>query len=55
MAIRQSRLERVASSAPGHERMVNGWAAASGGERIDLSAERIDLSAVFYAAPRHPV
>ena len=38
MVIRQARLERVASSASGHERMVNGWAAASGGERIDLSA-----------------
>jgi hypothetical protein len=38
MAIRQARLEQVASSATGHERMVNGWAAASGGERIDLSA-----------------
>jgi len=47
MAIRQARLERVALSASCHERMVNGWAASS--------AEWMDLSAVFYAASRHPV
>ncbi len=35
MAIRQARLEPLASSASGHERMVNGWAAASGEKRID--------------------
>jgi len=38
MAMRQARLELVALSASGHERIVNGWAAASGGEWIDLSA-----------------
>ena len=38
MAIRQARLERLALSAAGHERMVNGWAAASGEKRIDLFA-----------------
>ena len=38
MAIRQARLERVALIASCHEKMVNGWAAASGEERIDLSA-----------------
>jgi hypothetical protein len=38
MAIRQARLERVASSASGHERMVNGGAAASGEERFVFSA-----------------
>ena len=30
MAIRQARLELVALSASCHERMVNGWSAASG-------------------------
>ena len=38
MAIRQARLEPLALTASGHERMVNGWAAASGEERFDLSA-----------------
>jgi len=38
MAIRQARLERLALSAFGHERMFNGWAAASGEERFDFSA-----------------
>jgi len=38
MAIRQARLERLALSASGHERMFNGWAAASGEKRIDFSA-----------------
>ena len=37
MAIPQALLERLALSASGHERMVNGWAAASGEKRIDLS------------------
>jgi hypothetical protein len=32
MAIRQARLEPLALSASGHERMVNGWAATSGEE-----------------------
>jgi len=36
-AIWQARLERVASSASWHERMVNGRAAASGEKRIDSS------------------
>src|SRR5208337_3548523 len=36
-AIWQARLERVASSASWHERMVNGRAAASGEKRIHLS------------------
>ena len=35
-AIRQARLEPLALSASGHERMVNGWAAASGEEKFDL-------------------
>ena len=39
MAIRQARLEPLALSASGHEGMVNGWAAASGEKRIDLSEE----------------
>ena len=39
MAIRQARLEPLAWSVSGHERTVNGWAAASGKERIDLSKE----------------
>ena len=38
MAIRQARLEPLALSASGHERMVNGRAAASGEKKIDLSA-----------------
>ena len=38
MAIRQARLERLALSASGHERMFNGWAAASWEKRIDFSA-----------------
>ena len=38
MAIRQARLEPLALSASGHERMINGRAAASGGERIGFSA-----------------
>ena len=37
MAIRQARLEPLALSASGHERMVNGCAATSGEKRIDLS------------------
>ena len=36
IAIRQARLEPLALSASGHERMVNGWAAASGEKRIDF-------------------
>ena len=40
MAIRQARLEPLALMASGRERMFNGWAAASGEKRIDLS-ERI--------------
>src|SRR5271157_1621670 len=38
MAIRRARLEPLALSASGHERMVNGWA-ASGEEKFDLSEE----------------
>jgi len=38
MAIRQARGEPAASSAFGHERIANGWAAASGEEKFDLSA-----------------
>jgi len=38
-AIRQALLELVASSASGHERMVNGRAAASWEKRMDLSEE----------------
>ena len=38
MAIRQARLERLALSASGHERMVNGPTAASKEKRIDFSA-----------------
>ena len=38
MAIRQARLEPLALTASGHERMVNGWAAASGEEKFDLPA-----------------
>ena len=36
MAIRDARLEPLALSASGHERMVNGWA-ASGKKRINFS------------------
>ncbi len=36
MAIRQARREPLALTASGHERMVNGWAAASGEEKFDL-------------------
>jgi hypothetical protein len=39
MAIRQARLEPLALSVSGRERMLNGWAAASGKKRIDLSEE----------------
>ena len=38
MAIRQARLEPLALSASGHERMVNGGVVASGEERFDFSA-----------------
>jgi len=37
MAIRQARLEPLALSVSGRERMLNGWAAASGKKRIDLT------------------
>jgi hypothetical protein len=37
MAIRQPRLEPLALSVSGRERMFNGWAAASGEEKFDLS------------------
>jgi len=37
MAIRQARLEALALSASGRERMFNGWAAASRERRIDFS------------------
>ena len=36
MAIRQARLEPLALSVSGRERMFNGWAAASEEKRIDL-------------------
>jgi len=39
MAIWQPRVESLALSASGHERMVNGRAAASGEKRMDLSEE----------------
>ena len=39
MAIRPARLEPLALSTSGHERMVNGRAAASGEKRIDLSEQ----------------
>ena len=39
MAIRQARLEPLALSVSGRERMFNGWAAASGENRMDFSAE----------------
>ena len=38
MGIRQARLERLALSASGRERMLKGWAAAGGEKRIDFSA-----------------
>jgi hypothetical protein len=38
MAIQQARLERLALSASGHERMVKGPTAASKEQRIDFSA-----------------
>jgi len=38
MAIRQARLEPMALSASGQEKMVNRWAAASGEKQIDFSA-----------------
>jgi len=40
MAIRQARLERLALSAFGHERMVKGPTAASKEQRIDFSTEK---------------
>src|SRR5208282_5350101 len=39
MAIQQARLEPLAVSVSGHERMVNGRAAARGEKRMDLSEE----------------
>ncbi len=39
MCILQAGLEPLALSASGHERMVNGRAAASGEKRIDLSEQ----------------
>ena len=39
MPIRKARLKPLALSPSGHEGMVNGWAAASGEKRIDLSEE----------------
>jgi len=36
LAIQQARLELMALSVSGRERMVNGWAAASGEKRIDF-------------------
>ena len=39
MGIRPARLESLALSASGHERMINGRATASGEKRIDLSEE----------------
>ena len=38
MAIWQARMEPLALSVSGRERMFNGWAAASGEKRIDFSA-----------------
>ena len=38
MAMRQARLEPLALSVSGRERMFNGWTAASGEKRIDFSA-----------------
>ena len=37
LAIRQARPDPLALSVSGPERMVNGWAAASGKKRINLS------------------
>jgi len=37
MGIRPARLEPLALSASGHERMVNGRAAASGEEKFDFA------------------
>src|SRR5271157_150731 len=37
MAIRQARLEPLALSVSGRDRMFNGWAAAGGEKRIDFS------------------
>jgi len=48
MAIQQARLEPLALSVSGRERMVKGPTAAS-------KEQRIDFSAVFYAASRHPI
>ena len=39
MAIWQARLEPLALSTSGRERMFNGWAVASGEKRIDFSEE----------------
>ena len=39
MATRQARLEALALSASGRERMFNGWAAASRERRIDFSVK----------------
>ena len=39
MALRQARLEPLALSVSGRERMFNGWAAASGEKWIGLSEE----------------
>jgi len=36
MAVRQARLEPLALSGSGHERMVTGWAAASGEKKFNL-------------------
>ena len=49
MAIRPARLEPLALSASGHERMVNGRAAASGGKRIDLSVGIARFGAILKA------
>ena len=38
MSIRQARLVLLALSTSGHERMVHGWATASGERKFDLSA-----------------
>ena len=38
MGIRQARLEPLALSVSGRERMLKGWAAAGGEKRIDFSA-----------------
>jgi hypothetical protein len=41
MALRQARLEPLALSVSGRERMFNDWAAASGEKRIDFSKSRL--------------